>query len=96
MPRKPIHSLISKQPKAANRQAAADEIRSLVSQVQQNLKERRFEQALAQGTQIEQLLKNDARNAAIYLTSMFWQVRALQGLERSRSEIEPIAHHCAD
>ena len=96
MPRKPIHSLISKQPKAANRQAAADEIRSLVSQVQQNLKERRFEQSLAQGTQIEQLLKNDARNAAIYLTSMFWQVRALQGLERSRSEIEPIAHHCAD
>ncbi len=96
MPRKPIHALINKQPKAANNQAPTDAIRSLVTQVQQNLKDRRFEQALKQGREIEQLLKDDARNAAIYLTSMFWQVRAMQGLAKNRSEIEPIARHCAE
>ena len=96
MPRKPIHSLINKQPKAANNQAAASDIRSLVAQVQQNLKDRRFEQALEQSRQIEARLKDDPQNAAIYLTSMFWQVRALQGLGRTRNDIEPIAHRCAD
>ncbi len=87
MPRKSIRSLKSGQsPKSPSHTNNA--IRSLVENIQKHLKSNDFDLALTESIDLSTLLQSDTNNAVIYLTSLVWQIRAMQGLKRSKDDIE--------
>ena len=80
---------LSKQTKANSpkTQPQTGNVRELVTQVQQDLKGNQFEKALKGAQEHENMLRTDEDGQTIYLTSMVWQIRAMQGLKLSADEI---------
>ncbi len=85
---------LAKNPK--KKSAGTDTVRSLTTAVQKNLEDGHFDEALTQARELEQNARPEGDEAAIYLTSMVWQIRALQGLKRDRDDIENAARHYAE
>ncbi len=67
-----------------------DEVRALAVQAQADLKNGAFERALEASRALEARLAPGASQADVYLASMVWQVRALQGL---KADAESVAAH---
>ncbi|MBQ9817313.1 MAG: hypothetical protein IJM59_07610 [Proteobacteria bacterium] len=93
MPKKSIRSL--KNSRSQKSESPSGNIRELAEQIQNDLKNNAFEQALSGSQKLEQMLHDDTANAAIYLTSLVWQIRAHQGLKAERNIIEQAAEHYA-
>ena len=71
------------------------EIRNRVANVQKMLQERRFLEALNESFVLEQETLELQSARSVYLTSLVWKVRALQGMEADKAEIDTAALHYA-
>ena len=60
----------------------SSQLRQWIQETQNCLKIGDFEQAVQLAQKIEWRLKDDSQNAGIYLTSILWQIRALQSMNR--------------
>ena len=87
MPRKSIRSIKSGHTSSQTK-SASHAVRNLVESVQTHLKNNEFDTALTESTELSSLLQSDTNNIVIYLTSLVWQIRALQGLKRPFDDIE--------
>lgn len=67
------------------------DIRSRVSAVQQLLQAQKFAQALSEAAELETAARDLKDAESVYLTSIVWQVRALQGINAAKSEIDAAA-----
>lgn len=95
MPQKSIKSL-AKKGGAAGKAGKTDlDIRKLAERVQSDLQAKSFDCVLSGCAELEQL-KDNSEQAVIYLTSLVWKIRALQGLNRDRDEIETAAVYYGD
>ena len=80
----------------ANAQSSNENVREIATQVQQALKDGNFEEAITGAKKLEELLLDDEAAQTIYLTSLVWEIRAMQGLKRSAEEIGTAADKYAD
>ncbi len=68
-------------------------IRLLAEQVQNDLQAKKYEEVLSGCGELEINKDSKGESSVIYLTSLVWKIRALQGLKRDRNEIEQAAVH---
>lgn len=88
MTRKSIKSFKSHQSNKINSPKINNNIRLLVENTQKCLKNNQFEIALNNSIELSKLLQTDKNNTVIYLTSLIWKIRALQGLNRPLQDVE--------